>query len=222
MRSTVISIMNIEKGNLVFESDIDFKTPDEEGAVAKNHVILTCPHCACDPHTKVRQCDTMAHRALASLHRAFLKYPSIEVHDVVNSGVPRSFVDMNRPEARGTEYREILKQTIVALRSIERRRLVLFDCHSYPRWHTWGKPGPPPDMVILSNIDGRYDWSGMTSAGIYMVDGSPANDIVETARNAYGIFQSTILEYREDLTEGRLEEINARVAEYVVRKVFNE
>lgn len=175
-------------------------------------IVLTSPHAACDRQSTIRQCDLNAEDANNSLARNASSY-NVKQFIYTDVNMPRSVVDMNRPESTNTIFRHNLRNY---LESIENKNnVVLIDVHSYPRYHQW--PGVPSNtkLVILDNINGRYDWRNIANAlhsyEVVYVSGSISNDIVNEARVRFGIDKSVIFEYREDLTISELDQLNQHV-----------
>jgi len=180
-------------------------------------VVLAVPHGYCPPAT-VRICDRVAERSARALSGA-LSWLGVDAHVHVLSTL-RADVDMNRWEARGTLYRLKLLVDMKAA-------ALLLDVHSFP-------PERPDrgELYVLYLVGGTQErlavdfqeymlrTIGLT---VPIVRGKAStllgggNDILTVARTI-GL-PALLLEFREDLGDGRLAELAAPIARWTQSKI---
>lgn len=170
-----------------------------------NSLIITAPHSLCFIKSPIRDCDTIAFRAsnqLVNQLNGFLVkyYPSTHL---------RSEIDLNRPEARNTDYREILSNNMSDC-------ALLIDIHSFSR----AGFGPDVDVVILDDVPGTiygkrlYEIMRFHGISVAYMNGAPEiNDIVEEARSR-GI-PAILIEYMESISRETIDQINNAIIEWI-------
>jgi hypothetical protein len=152
--------------------------------------ILTVPHLVCPiERPGDHMCDKVANLAAYFMERRLLSPNNIV--NVIRPQLPRTEVDMNRPEGRLTPER-------VGLRSLLRLLLepvVLFDVHSFNSGAHW------PDVgVVIFDLDPPQDFSieavrhlGRDAA---LLKAPPFYDIIRECRPMSRT--AVVLEFNED------------------------
>lgn len=100
------------------------------------YVMITVPHAACIQDYPTRHCDRVAKEASEILKEQFVRQglPRDHLFYHVNTfELRREDLDMNRTNARGTQWRQELREQ--AEKWMFKRYLWLLDVHSYPPEH---------------------------------------------------------------------------------------
>lgn len=171
------------------------------------NIIITAPHSNClsfEQEEIQRTCDKVSGFAASSLRSSILEKTSHKVIEL-QSDTHRSISDLNRYNARRTEFRK-------KVTSLMDDASVLLDVHSFPNERFGGN-----EFVILDNLPGtsygkKIDQL-MINVRSLLLDGIPSapskfegNDIVSEARSR-GL-TAILFEYNESLSQSRIHEIN--------------
>jgi hypothetical protein len=132
------------------------------------------------------------------------------VVELIEAGLPRSVIDMNRIQSRG-----VLPERARITAAIEKSpEVVLLDVHSFDGDAPWGEgcdvvfmdPSPVQHWVVVAAMHAR----NVSGIRVGVVKGSPANDIVMETKG--GGVPAVLLEFREDVTDDQLSAVTKAVA----------
>jgi hypothetical protein len=107
-------------------------------------VVITVPHYTCLSN-KFHDCDKKA-EALADMIYEKLSEVNIDTK-VFLGGINRTKIDLNRFESRHTNFRKRIREYIEKAKG----KVILLDCHSFDKTHTFFEKYKDPDFVILSD-----------------------------------------------------------------------
>jgi hypothetical protein len=162
-------------------------------------VIITVPHSACVPQAAQRTCDVRARSAAQIIHTRLARLPAPAYR--VSIAYANSFRfkgDLNRRVTRGWAWRKHV-QSMVEHGIKRRRKVMLFDIHSFPNTKkSFGldrRTGDVPHVVLLDYMH-RHENIGLPST--LVMQASKANDIVVQTIEAGG--DALLLEFNEDKT----------------------
>lgn len=170
-------------------------------------VILSVPHAVCD---QGGPCDKKA-AFFAELISKNLKKRKIEVHLHV-ADIPRKKCDLNRPQSRGTQFRNKIDIDSSFLGPDN----FLLDVHSAKTEHF----RLDFEILFLDLDDLKFtflldDYLKKSHIRSYILGGSDLNDVTYKALYVYGIRNVTLIEINRELPDKRYPYIADRIAEFV-------
>lgn len=177
----------------------------------KKKILLTVPHgCVSEPNCDFKA-DLIAAKTFEILAAEQFPY---ELEVLINK-LPRSIIDMNRPEARGTSFRKEIDDII------KENDIILFDVHTFPNGtNNWffevGVFDLPPrkDNKFIKQLVSLFDKAGFNTKRVNV--SSRLNDIAECLQ-CDAEDDAVLLEFNEKVdiesTASRFAKIIKKVAE---------
>lgn len=120
-------------------------------------IVLTVPHAKCNPNIHNHNCDLYAEKFADTLHAVLVKSNK---HVITHHGnINRLETDLNRIEARYTEFRVNVRNTVVnQLKKFSMGNMsYVLDCHSFPNNRGYRNIRiSNPDVMLL--FDNTYNF----------------------------------------------------------------
>jgi N-formylglutamate amidohydrolase len=194
-----------------------FNKYSEKGSMV---FVITVPHALCPPDKptsgqREHPCDSVASRAAEELCRALYSFGLKCV--VFRADIPRSLVDMNRPQGRDTPWRRSVDA--FADRKDVTIEAVL-DVHSFPATSFAGPRGEQFDLIIMTlgaaepwHLDLTEHASRVSGLRCRHVVGSQVNDIMASATER-GI-RTVLIEFSETLSPESMKAAARGIASYL-------